>query len=908
MYGLPASRGLESARTSVQAVASDVEQEILEALFVSDPQKDLLKARNRARKGRAEGSCQWILDRPEYATWRDHATPQLLMVVGEAGIGKTAMATFLVERLAAEAATEKLTFAYFFCSHAEPQRSTATAVLKGLLHQVMTRRPQLVEHAQRVFEVHGLHGFEDFEVLWFLFVRAVQDPRAGQLTLLIDSLDNCHATLRKRLVGRLEELLRSTAETKQRHWRLLILTRPHAWDLGTCRRLVSGWTELEWMVVITMSPVVVDSDLRRHIAEEVDDMAAIRHWTDDTWKAVKMQLEANNGGTFLWISLALRCVADTKEDFILRKLKRYSGSLRDLYIRILRKIDPEDIDIAECTLHYVLGASRPLTLTELAIALYYRDSMNRTGQLLPSDAQIDDLKSAMRCCEILLRINGKGQHATVEFVHQSVADFLLEHSMPFMLRRYKTTLQKAADRLSIACAAYLCTSELKSFALDIKRLVRQGKARTFCKLSPRSRDSMLDREVSHADSSAFSRHSSEIWSTVSYLPMSTKQMALLQYATSTWAAVGSWRQLRTLPIHALELIKLHGRRQDLIFETAKIAISEGHDLIFRHLIKILLRRLSLDDGLHLLQSTIQYDESGTEPALGSRERVYWTEELPDAEAIYYELKQRWNNLVHAAASLGLVDVVKFCVQHDDDVVLKDVNSLTPLHMAARAGHLEVVKVLARADKSKSTLSEQDRHGQLPLHVAVTAAKQDDIGIIKALLKADHRKSSLHIRDQKGETPLHGAVKLGRLPLISVLLGADINKLAVYIPETTFGRLPLHSSVFTGCVEIVRLLAQADNSSRTLIARDKDGKTALDLATEIGWGEEKEKDWEYGYVDGRTLIADFLHRESMMLLFGEVMGKMEKVDVNDTAMLKGVGVEGKRARPRTVTVRGRSSSM
>ncbi|KXT00014.1 hypothetical protein AC578_4866 [Pseudocercospora eumusae] len=857
------SRGRGSIDERGPLAAPESVQEILEALFVADPQKDLLKAQNRSRKGRLAGTCEWILERPEYIAWRDRAKPQLLMVVGEPGIGKTAMATFLVERLISETATDDATFAFFFCNHAEPQRRTAVSILKGLLHQILTRRPQLIEHAHRILELHGDSGLDDMETLWFLFVRVVQDPRVGQLTLLLDSLDNCEVALRKILVRKLEELLRAAPAVERHHWRLIILTRPHAWDLGTCRRIVSGWTELEWMAVISITPAIITRDLRKLIDDEVDVVARTKLWSEDTRRAVKAQLEANNGGTFLWISLALKCVANVKEDFVLRRLKRYSCSLRDLYVRVLRRIETEDLDIAECTLHYVLGASRPLTLTELAIALSYRPSQNRSGQPLPSDAQIDELQaSALGACELLLRVNGTGQHATVEFIHQSVADFLLEHNMPLALRRFRTSLSKAAERLSVSCAAYLSAPEMRSLSFDVRRIVRLARSRTVY-IPQTSRDSIIDRPTSNTGASAFSPASSDVWSTKSCLPMTTKQMALLQYATSTWATAGSWKQMCSLPIFALELIRLHSRQQDLIFEAAKIAISEGHDLIFRHLIKILLRTLSLDDGLHLFQAAIQYDECGIEPAVGTKERIFWTEELPDAEAIYRELKRKWSSLVHGAASIGLVDVVKYCIQHDDDVALKDVDGLTALHMAAKAGHLRVVKVLAHARISKPTLYVADRHGQIPLHLAVSAI---DYKVVKALVRADARKITLCAQDLKGETALHRACRLAQPELAKVLLDADIDK-ATLFKEDLDGRLPLHNAALAGCIEVTKILFEMDSGCTTLISRDRHGKTALDLA--IDQGEKKKLN---GMIHGHAAVVEYLRTQIRILSGGQVGDK------------------------------------
>jgi len=67
-------------------------------LYSTNPQDDLAALRGRLGK-RVDGTCEWILDRPEYRSWLSNPDIQLLRLVGEPGIGKSMISSFLVEEL-----------------------------------------------------------------------------------------------------------------------------------------------------------------------------------------------------------------------------------------------------------------------------------------------------------------------------------------------------------------------------------------------------------------------------------------------------------------------------------------------------------------------------------------------------------------------------------------------------------------------------------------------------------------------------------------------------------------------------------------------------------------------------------------------------------------------------------------
>jgi hypothetical protein len=66
------------------------------------------------------------------------------------------MSVFLTEELERHTACiDSAELAFFFCSAEDEKRNTAVAVLRGLVHQIIAKRPQLVKHALPYLKGHS---------------------------------------------------------------------------------------------------------------------------------------------------------------------------------------------------------------------------------------------------------------------------------------------------------------------------------------------------------------------------------------------------------------------------------------------------------------------------------------------------------------------------------------------------------------------------------------------------------------------------------------------------------------------------------------------------------------------------------------------------------------------------------
>ena len=151
----------------------------------------------------------------------------------------------------------------------------------------------------------------------------------------------------------------------------------------------------------------------------------------------------------------------------------------------------------------------------------------------------------------------------------------------------------------------------------------------------------------------------------------------------------------------------------------------------------------------------------------------------------------------------------------------------PLHEAVESGKIEQVASLLEC--SNINVNEQDTDGMTPLHIA---ARDGYIEIARLLIK--HQANS-NLADDCGDTPLAVAAINGHEAVVLLLLGCsnDLVKTKDYYNHT-----PLHMAVHGGHVSIVRLLLEHGADAN---AQDGSLKSPLHYAV-----SESEHDQNYNY--------------------------------------------------------------
>ncbi|KAK4893348.1 hypothetical protein LTR27_008244 [Elasticomyces elasticus] len=396
-----------------------------------DPKHDLAEL-SRERK-RSPGTCERLLMHDKVRRRLIGQGDDVLWLTGPPGIGKTTLSVFLADQMLQSKGSSKTLlvknipeagqmlkkkkFAYFFCSE-QQHHDNIVVLLQGLLLQLLRQDKALLDIARAKYEHSESTCFGSVEGLWQVLREALRNSTGPQVYFLIDALDMCVPSSRTAFFA----LLRRIADGRaSRSVRWLITCRAEE-DItraigngchGAQLELQTGW---------------INDDLQRYLKLKSDELGRDKGYSADLKQRIEKKLQSNSEGTFLWVALVLQDLKTcTKAEAGELLKKALPTELPGIYARILDRIQPRRMEQAIFVLQAVAIASRPLTVTELAVASLTRDATwhdvrhDRTSFENPSD-HID----AYQVCLPILHHNPANGHLNV--VHQSVKDYLRVHS------------------------------------------------------------------------------------------------------------------------------------------------------------------------------------------------------------------------------------------------------------------------------------------------------------------------------------------------------------------------------------------------------------------------------------------------------------------------------------------------
>jgi ankyrin repeat protein len=190
---------------------------------------------------------------------------------------------------------------------------------------------------------------------------------------------------------------------------------------------------------------------------------------------------------------------------------------------------------------------------------------------------------------------------------------------------------------------------------------------------------------------------------------------------------------------------------------------------------------------------------------GGRSMTTMSPLKPGAVPLYY------------AAMLGFCNLAEYLIaKHPKHINARGGNEATPMHVAARAGHVDVLSLLL---EHGADVDVRNDTGGTPLRCASWYGKLE-VGQVLLDCGAD-----INARDNLGQTPLSGAVSCGHLEFARMLVkrGTRGNT------QNTHNRYsPLHWAVQKKCIQAVRLLLE---HGADVNVRNKSGETPSQLTSQ-----------------------------------------------------------------------------
>jgi ankyrin repeat protein len=740
------------------------------------------------------------------------------------------MSVFLTQELEKHIAEiDESELIYLFCSAGDEKRNTGVAVLRGLIHQIIEKRPQLVKHAQPFLETPEKQKstLSSLETLWIIFSRLITDTALGTMFCVLDGLDECDGSSLRVLLQKVVNLLTLNNSLIAKTFKLVVVSREiHALRGCDCSR-------------IRLDPdndAKVDSDIELFVSTRVQELSRIEGFNNDFQLSVHESLLQRAGGTFLWVGFAMYELSQKQTcSEILEVLEDLPTGLPAIYDRMLLQIPARHRKVSQAILRWVTFAVRPLELEELAAAV----------GLQPHHPQLNIgqvARDAINQCGPLLKI----QEKVVSLVHQSVRDHLLreEHESNAVLDAFRLQAEPSHLELAQKCLDCLAQSNLQY---------------------------------------------QEFYS---FKPIDLLNSPLLRYAIFNWpehAKNSSALAARLIDPHGFFLkktspLRIHWWNRYIV---NNVRMPEPQQLLHiacsLEIIPWVEALLSKKKWMPRLRKRVNKKGRAGETALhyaARTEDIALVQLLLDRGANIKAKNNNGRTALHIAVENENTAVVQLLLDWGADVNAKDWLVETALHAAAEHGSEAIVQLLLDRGTNIETQTENE---ETALHYAV---REGSTAIVQLLLD---RGTDIDAKSRCGRTALHLAVEYGSEALVQLLLdrGADVeakgenkytalhyaaiegNRAAVQLlldrgtdidAKNRYGRTALHCSAWQEREDVVCLLV---DRGADVNAKDGDGNTALQKAM-VG-REEMSRLWKQGpdleETDTKSAFYRFLREEN-----------------------------------------------
>ncbi|RKK23582.1 Vegetative incompatibility protein HET-E-1 [Fusarium oxysporum f. sp. cepae] len=387
----------------MRKLPGDKYMQCLADLRSTDPRSDKMRI-EQTNGGLLEGSYRWILNNADFQRWRNEEQSRLLWIKGDPGKGKTMLLCGIINELEKQAGN---LVSYFFCQSTDPRINNATAVLRGLIYLLVDQQPSLISHVRKKYDQAGKGLFEDVNAWWALydiFTNILQDPELNNTFLIIDALDECITDLSQLL----DLIIEKSFECPCVKW--IVSSRNYLLDME--EKLGKAIQEVR--LCLELNEDAISDAVDVYIQHKVGQLALKKHYDNRLRDEVQQYLTSNAHGTFLWVALVYKELADPKvrRRHKLTKLSSFPPGLDSLYERMMKHItDSVDADLCKKILAIASVVYRPATLKELT-------SLVETLE----DFEQNDLEEIIGSCGSFLTL----REGVIYFVHQSAKDYLLD--------------------------------------------------------------------------------------------------------------------------------------------------------------------------------------------------------------------------------------------------------------------------------------------------------------------------------------------------------------------------------------------------------------------------------------------------------------------------------------------------
>ena len=381
-------------------------------------------------ENRAEGSCEWLVQKPNFRHWRDSSSTQIFWLNGNPATGKSFLANYVVGHL------EDLNYdcSYYFFKEGDKTKSSLSKCFLSLAYQMAFSNAAIRETFLEMQDDDVRIDEENHQSIWRkLFIGGILQLKLYKTHYwVLDAIDECKKSI---------DLLPLISKTSSSFpLRIFLTSRPNL--------------ELQCQLQPLDPPVEIQQVLPEHTLNDI--MLYVEQHTDfpsmqelRTRQHLVAAILDKSEGCFLWVRLVLKELRKVHSETATRRiLEDVPQGMDKLYVRTLANMSKESYGkpLAKAILMWVVCSVRPLLTTELRHAIQINIGDN-----------VYNLENQIAClCGNLVYVDS---HLRIKMIHQTARNHLLslDNDSEFAFRE-----KDGHRQLGLTCLKYLMSDEMKA--------------------------------------------------------------------------------------------------------------------------------------------------------------------------------------------------------------------------------------------------------------------------------------------------------------------------------------------------------------------------------------------------------------------------------------------------------------
>lgn len=751
-------------------------------------------------------TCKWLLKNQLYLDWLDPSKLEshhgFLWIKGKAGIGKSTLMKYVHTNAQKKMKHEKI-ISFYFNARGEGLEKSTTGMYRTLLLQLFEAFPEL----QNILYTLPLAAArEDYhwnvQPLKSLFEDVIRNIKGNGVVCFIDALDECDEDEIRDMVSFFQNVGEFTTSDNikflvcfsSRHY-------PHISKKNALHLMLEGQEGH-------------DQDICNYIHSE------LKIGESKLAEDIRATVRRKSAGIFMWVILVVEILNKEYDGGRIHKLRQQLDDipedLHQLFRNILTRDDCHQDDLLLC-IQWLLFSRQPLKPQELYFAVLSDSGSESVDSWNIDEISMEDIRRFIISCSKGLAEITKSKSPTVQFIHESVKDFLLkEEGLKEICTDFGDDFRRESHKRLKQC----CLKGLNDKLGNDEFFKSFPRASSWGANNERQRFRDKYPFLNYAVRNVIYHANAE--------EMNQDEQAILfqTFNLKNWIALHNVFE------------KYKSRQLDrTTTELYVLAIHNAGNLIRYHPLRVSCFETENNRyGLPMLAALVANNYDAVGAFLEAHARAALSENHPKA-SILHQLckdyvqetnKRKWHkkefqfsqrkSFLSYLAEYGDVIVASFWLNWADvDINLPDKMGDTALLMAAGRGNCDVLNLLL---KSHADIQVKNKRHELPLH---RAAHWGSVLAITILLEAG---ADISAKDRENRSPLHFAVAEGHTAAVEVLLEAG----AAIDVKNKKGESPLFIAARKGLESIVKILL---NAGANVEVTNEDGESAVWAATRKG---------------------------------------------------------------------------